>query len=133
MPPAGHFGPVNVRNKAVFIITSPNTDLVRKLLDSVECHNTCEVSKGVGVVVISGYDATRVQIFNPEVATHRSKLLEKITNAATYQRHWPEWLEAKVESLMRQGLDVKSTRDVLLNEDRVYVKLKTLKRKMNSH
>jgi hypothetical protein len=124
-------GTVNVRNKAVFIITSPNTDLVRKLLDSVGCHNTCGVSKGVGVVAISGYDAARIQIFNPEVATHRSKLLEKITNAATYQRHWPEWLEARVECLMRQGLDAKTTRDALLNEDQVYVKLKTLKQKMN--
>ena len=124
-------GTVNVRNKAVFIITSPNTELVRKLLDSVGCHNTCGVSKGVGVVAISARDATRIQIFNPEVATHRSKLLEKITNAATYQRHWPEWLEERVGRLMRQGLDAKSTRDVLLNEDRVYVKLKTLKGKMN--
>ena len=35
--------------------------------------------------------------------------------------------------MMRQGLDVNSTRDVLLNEDQAYVKLRTPKRKMNSH
>ena len=126
-------GTVNVRNKAVFIITSPNTEFFRKLLDSVGCHNTFGVSKGVGVVAISAYNAARIQIFNPEVATHRRKLLEKITNARTYQRHWPEWLESRVKSLMRQGLGVKSTRDVLLNEDQVYVKLKTLKKKMGSY
>jgi hypothetical protein len=126
-------GTVNVRNKAVAIITSPNTDLVRKLLASLGCHHTFGMSKGVGVVAISANDAARIKIFNPNVMTHRRKQLDNVCNAATYQRHWPKWLESRVEGLMRKGLDVRSMRDVLLNKDRVYVKLKTLKRKMDSH
>ncbi len=42
-------GTVNLRNKSVSIITSPNTDLVQRLFGSLACHNTAEVSKGVGV------------------------------------------------------------------------------------
>ncbi|MDE1853893.1 MAG: LAGLIDADG family homing endonuclease [Thaumarchaeota archaeon] len=126
-------GTVNLRNKAVFIVTSPNTDLVRKLLDSMGCHNTAGVSKGVWVVAISAAEAARIQIFNPEVLTHRRKLLEKLCSASTFQRHWPDWLETRVEGLLSQGLGAKSIRDVLLNEDRVYVKMKTLKRKWGNY
>ncbi len=122
-------GTVNLRNKAVFIVTSPNTKIVRGLLDSVGCHNTAGLSKGVGVVAISGADAARIQIFNPDIFTHRRKLLEKMCNAAVYQRHWPEWLEARVEELVCQGLDSSTIRDTLLSKDNVYVKLKTLNRK----
>jgi len=122
-------GTVNTRNKSVNILTSPNTALVQRLFDSLDCHNTFEISKGVGVVTISGPDAMRLQIFNPEILTHRRKALESMCNAATFQRHWPEWLEARVKSLIDNGLNVRSIRDTLLSEDRVYVKMKTLKAK----
>lgn len=124
-------GTVNLRNKSVSIVTSPNTDLVQRLFDSLGCHNTFEVSKEVGVVTISGAEAASIQIFNPEVLTHRRKRLERLCNAMTYQRHWPDWLEARVKGLIGEGLDPKSIRDILLAEDRVYVKMKTLKWKQS--
>jgi hypothetical protein len=122
-------GTVNLRNKSVSIITSPNTELVQRLFNSLGCHNTAGVSKGVGVVTIAGADAASIQVFNPEVLTHRRKHLEKMCNAATYQRHWPDWLEAKVKGLLCQGLDPRSIRDTLMAEDRVYVKMNTIERK----
>src|SRR2546425_4855896 len=111
-----HFGRVRFRlyQDAWNPITSPNTDLVQRLFGSLACHNTAEVSKGVGVVTISGDEAARIQIFNPEVLTHRRKHLERMCNAATYQRHWPAWLETRVKGLIGEGFDAKSIRDILL-------------------
>jgi hypothetical protein len=122
-------GTVNLRNKSVSIVTAPNTLLVRKLFDSLGCHNTYEDDDGVGVVTISAPDAMHLQIFNPEVLTHRRKALESLCSAATFERRWPDWLEARVRRLVEEGRSPRSIRDRLLFEDKVYVKIKTLKTK----
>jgi hypothetical protein len=122
-------GTVDFLDKAVSIVTAPNTALVRRLYDSLDIRSSVDHGRKCDVVTISGEEAFRIQIFNPEVLTHRRKHLMKLVGAATYQRRWPDWLEAKVQDLMVKGLDAKSIYSKLLEDDGVYVKIRTLRRK----
>jgi len=83
-------------------------------------------SRGFGYVTVSATNAIELQIFNPEVDTHRGLLLRRLTNARTFRRRWPSWLEARASSLIREGLDASTIRNRLLHEDGVYVKLRTI-------
>lgn len=124
-------GTVDFLDRAVSIITAPNTVLVKRLFDSLGVHSSVEFDGDDGSVTISAKDAQQLQIFNPTVLTHRRKHLEKIASAAAYQRHWPDWLETKARRLLSEGQDVKSIYNRLLEEDHVYVKMKTLARKQS--
>ena len=71
-------GNVNIRNKTVEITTEPNTIFVAALCRSLEIHPLTRLSKGVGTVSMSVARAMRVQVFNPDVETHRGLLLRKL-------------------------------------------------------
>lgn len=122
-------GTVNFRNKSVDIISEPNGPLVSALYRSLGIRSNSSVSKGCSTVAIPGKDAERISIFNPHVLTHRRKFLEKMMGAGAYPRHWPQWLQTRVEYLLKQGLGIPETCKRLLDEDNVYVKYNTLKRK----
>ncbi len=122
-------GTVNVRNRTVVITTEPNTAFVKALYNSLSYHALSHISRGVGYISITAGDAMELQVFNPEVETHRGRLLQKLATASTFQYRWPAWLESKVCGLLREGLDVGTIRDRLLIEDNTYVKLKTIKSK----
>jgi hypothetical protein len=119
-------GSVHYRDKEVDIVTQPNTHLIATLFQSLGIHSRIGSSHECGMVTISGADAARIKIFNPEVMTHRRKILQKLTNARTFQRHWPRWLQAKAEVLLSQGLKDREICEKLLEEDNVYVKYKTI-------
>ncbi len=124
-------GDVDFRDRSVSITSQPNTDLVSRLLTSLSIRNSIsrENKRDVARVSFSVSDAVRIGIFNPVVMTHRRKLLEKLTNARTFQRKWPLWLEARVETLLSLNLGMREICETLLEEDNVYVKYNTLKRK----
>lgn len=122
-------GTVAVRNKEVYIYTAPNSVLVGKLLGSLRASSKVGHSKGIDYVRISAPQALKLCIFNPDVETHRGKLLRQLVSARTYPYHWPSWLETRVRSLLLSELGVSAIRDKLLFEDSIYVKLKTLKAK----
>jgi hypothetical protein len=124
-------GAVHLTDKAVDIITQPNTQLVVALFQSLGIHARVGTNHDCGMVTISGSDAAKIKVFNPEVMTHRRKILEKLTNARTFQRHWPRWLQAKVETLLIQGLEEREICERLLDEEDVYVKYKTIRGKRN--
>lgn len=121
-------GSVNFRNNNVTIITCPNTELVRKLAESLGMHAAVGSSRKCGLVILSTLDAARVSIFNPEILTHRRKMLAKLVRAKKYQRRWPTYLSTKVSSLIRSGLTPIPIARKLLDEDEVYVKTTTVKR-----
>jgi hypothetical protein len=120
-------GGVNIRNRTVQITTEPNTELFQALFSSLNVHSLACMSKGTGTLSITASDALKLQIFNPEVETHRGCLLKRLANARTFQYKWPEWLETKVCRMLKEGLDISTIRNRILFEDDTYVKLKTIK------
>ena len=71
----------------------------------------------------------RIQVFNPVLLTHRRKLLERLAKAKTFQRHWPGWLDEKVGGMIRAGRGVREICETVLDEDNVFIKMHTVKRK----
>jgi hypothetical protein len=120
-------GGVNISNKTVEITSEPNATLIEVLLNSLGIQTLAWVSKGIGMVSVRGIDAFHLSLFNPEVESHKSRLLEKIVNAHTFQRHWPEWLNAKVQQFLRDEVRPVKIGDKLLFELNTYTKLKTIK------
>ena len=123
-------GTVNVRNKTVVITSQPNTVLFHKLFKSIDVENSVHQSRGHGYVTIRAIDAVRLGIFNPLLNTHRNAILTKLERARTFQRRWPEWLEERVGALAQEGLSPADIRNKLLDEDKTYVKLRTIRSKI---
>ena len=123
-------GSVNVRSKVVQITSEPNGPLFVKLFATVGVHATIHKSKGYDCVSISVSDAAEVRIFNPELETHRNRLLNRLAAAQTFQARWPAWLEERVHRLLAENPDVRTVRNTLLFEDNTYVTLRTLKTKV---
>jgi hypothetical protein len=123
-------GTVNVRNKTVEITSEPNGPLFARLLAMVGVRATIHKSKGFDCVSIHLSDAARIQVFNPEVETHRGVLLQKVASAQTFQARWPHWLEERVRSLLAEHTDLSTVRNTLLFEDDTYVTLRTLRTKL---
>jgi len=121
---------VNVRNRTVDITSEPNGPLFVKLFSAVGIHATIYKSKGYDCVSISAPDAAKMRIFNPEVETHRGRLLNRLATAQTFPARWPTWLEERVQRLLAEHTDLSKVRNVLLYEDNTYVKLRTLKLKL---
>lgn len=122
-------GGVNVSNKTVEIVSQPNTRLIKALLTSLDVNVATCAPKGVGIVIVRAKDAKRLGIFNPEIETHKTLLLSKLVEAKTFQRHWPRWLEMKVNESILEGANPSAIRNKLLLDDNTYVKLKTIRRK----
>lgn len=125
-------GDVHFRDKSVDITTSPNTGLVKALCDSLGIHNRIRLSARWSQVTIPADRAASISIFNPDVESYRKKILDRLTKADTYERHWPAWLQDKVELLARSGLSKREICEQLLLEDNTYIKMYTLSRKMKS-
>lgn len=117
---------VNLRNKTVDIITGPNSAIIIALLDSLEVQTQTWISKGASIVSIPAKEAMELWIFNPEIETHRGRLLRKLADAQVYPRRWPPWLYKKVDKLLAEGVTPGRIRDKLLWEDNTYVKLKSI-------
>lgn len=123
-------GTVNVRNKVVAITSEPNGPLFVNLFATMGVRAMIHKSKGYDCVSISVSDAARVQIFNPELETHRNRLLSKLASAQTFQARWPPWLEERARRLLAENPDVGAVRNTLLFKDDTYVTLRTLKVKL---
>lgn len=111
------------------ITTSPNTGFIDSLVRSIGCRTRIETQPDFGEVVLSVGQAVEIGIFNLEVLTYRRKTLEKLAVATTFERHWPAWLQEKVNTPLDSESDINEVRDRILEEDNVFVRLKTLKRK----
>ena len=124
-------GCVNVGNRTVEITSEPNGPLFAKLFAKVGIRAKIYKSKGGDSVSISAFDAARIQIFNVQVGTHRSALLDRVANAHTFPARWPAWLEERVHHLLSENEDLSSVRNALLSEDNILVKLRTLRSKQS--
>jgi len=122
-------GCVNVGNRSVDITSEPNGPFFVKLFAKVGIHARIYKSKGYDNVSISAFEAARIQIFNVQVGTHRSVLLGRVANAHTFQARWPAWLEERVHQLLSEHENLSTVRNMLLSEDNIYVKLRTLRSK----
>ena len=122
-------GDVHFKDKSVDITTSPNTEFVKALCDSLDLRNYVRFSRNFSQITIPAEDAARIRIFNPSVLTYRRKILEKLVNAKTFPRHWPSWLKEKVDGLLDSGSSNREICERVLAEDNTFVKMYTLNRK----
>ena len=122
-------GCVNVNNRAVEITSEPNGPLFVKLFAKVGIRAKISKSKGYDSVSISAFEAARIQIFNSQVGTYRSELLDRLVNAHTFPARWPAWLEERVHHLLSEHGNLSTVRNILLSEDNTYVKLRSLRNK----
>jgi len=125
-------GCVNVGNRTVEITSEPNGPLFVKLFAKVGIRAKIYKSKGYDCVSIPASEAARIQIFNVQVGTHRSVLLDRVANAQTFPARWPAWLEERAYHLLSEHADLSTVRNILLAEDNTYVKLRTLRNKRGS-
>jgi hypothetical protein len=109
------------------ICSSPNTKFVKALFESLGMRTLVRVHRGYGYISTPAADAARIQLFNPNIATHRRQLLEKLVKAKAYQR-WPDWLETEVAHLVHQNLGSRDISQRLLEEG-VFVRPRTISRK----
>ena len=126
-------GSVNIRNKSVTITSDPNARLIKALLAMLGTNPREYKYRGCSSISITVAAAHALRIFNPLVETHRGKLLKKLAEAHVFPYRWPSWLDCKVRRLFLEGLDPSSIRNRILDEDHVYVKLKTIKSKSRRH
>ena len=126
-------GDVHFNDKSVGITTTPNTDFVYSLLKSVGCKPRIDFDLESSRVVTSVQEAAKISIFNPALQTHRRKRLDKLASARTFMRHWPASLQNKVNRLLAYGRGTKDIRDRILEEDGIFVRLATLKRKQSKY
>ena len=122
-------GDVHFQQRWVDIATSPNTNFIQRLYESLGLHARVRVHRGYGYVSISANDAAKLQIFNPNLLTYRRATLEKLVAARVFHNRWPDWLEAKVQFLIREGLSERRICELVLEEDTVYVRMRSIKAK----
>lgn len=125
-------GSVNIRNKTVTITSDPNVRLIKDLLTSLSANPREYWYRGDCGISITVAIANTLWIFSPFVDTHRGKLLRKLANARVFPRKWPNWLDLKVKRMILQGRDPSSIRNAVLEEDNVYVKLRSIKSRVDS-
>ena len=125
-------GSVNIRNKTVTITSEPNVRLIKDLLTSLNANPREYWYRGSCGISITVAIANTLWIFSPFVDTHRGKLLRKLANARVFPRKWPTWLDLKVKRMILQGRNPSSIRNAVLEEDNVYVKLKSIKYRVHS-
>jgi len=122
-------GCVNVGNRSVEITSEPNGAFFVKLFAKVGIRASVHKSKGYDCVSISASEAAKMKIFNVQVGTHRSILLDRVAYARAFPAKWPAWLDELVHHLLSEHDTPTTVRNILLFEDNVYVKLRTLRNK----
>ena len=120
-------GDVHFQHRWVDICTAPNTNFIRRFFTSLGLHTRVRVYRGYGYVSISCQDAASIQIFNPCLSTYRRMTLEKLVSAKVFRSKWPNWLNSRVNSLIRAGLNERQIAESILSEHGVYLRMRTIK------
>ena len=118
-------GGIQFHHRRAEIVSSPNTEFVKALFNSLELRTLVKIQRGYGYVSVSVADAARIKLFNPDISTHRRMLLEKLANARAYSGRWPAWLQSRVAELIHQGLGSRKISEILL-EGGVFVRPRTI-------
>lgn len=123
-------GTVNIKNRSVVLTTHPNGRFFLELFESLGLPARLNLSDGEQYVSIRAKLAMQIQIFNPEIETHRSTLLVALATARAYERRWPTWLETEASKLAKEGLSASEIRNRILFQFQTYVKLETIRSRM---
>ena len=84
-------GFVDLQAQQVGIITQPNTDLIKRIFESLGVNPKKRIFGGrLEALMVNIRDAYKLPIFNPLVRSYRFKLLEKLIKAKRIRGHWPK-------------------------------------------
>jgi len=115
----------DVHSLEVQIISSPNAQVVQRILESLGVKTRVDRLKRFRTenVVMSLEDAARLPIYNPYVRSYRLAELTVLTKAKKYpnRRRWPSWLHREISRLIGQGLTTREIFDLILERHNVLV------------
>ena len=123
-------GFVDFNSQQIGIITEPNTQLVKEILDSIKIHSTPKLftQHKLWALMINIKDAYNLPLFNPIVKSYRYQDTEKLFKATQISGHWPEWLRLKVEYHIKQGLRGTKLMKKVLDEEGIAITTKHIRR-----
>jgi hypothetical protein len=88
------------------IITSPNTNLIKRLLKSLSVNSRKRyfIKSNLWSLMMSIGDSHKLPLFNHIIKSYRYEKMEKMHNAKRISGHWPRWLDDEVKSCIKEGL-----------------------------
>lgn len=124
-------GFVDFSSQQIGIITEPNTELVRNILDSLEIKSTPKffTHNQLWSLMINIKDAYNLPLFNPIVRSYRYQYMEKLFKAKRASGHWPVWLKDKIEQNIKEGVDGTELVKKILNEEGIAIRTKSIYRR----
>jgi len=123
-------GFVDLSSKKIGIITHPNTDLIAKILDSlnVKYRRWLITRTGLWTLIISIKDAYKLPIFNPYIKSYRYQKMVKLFKAKRIKGHWPKWLSDNVDDILRSGIKGTKVVEKILDEYAIAIGTKAIKK-----
>lgn len=120
-------GFIDLQASQAGIITQPNTELIKHVLENLGVNSKKRIFDGrLEGLMISLEDAYKLPIFNPFVKSYRFKLLEKLVKARRIKGHWPVWLSEKINSYLKDGLRGTQIVEKILNEFDIAIRTKQI-------
>ncbi len=124
-------GFVDFSSHQVGIITQPNTDLIQRILSSLNIYSTPKLltRDGLWVLMIHYKDAYTLPVFNPIVKSYRYVHTEKLFYANRIPGHWPDDLIELVESYLKEGLRPTEIVKKILYEKNIAIRVRSINRR----
>lgn len=123
-------GFVDLQAFQVGIITQPNTQFIKVVLESLGIRSNIRIFDGrLEGTMINIQDAYELPVFNPYVNSYRFELLEKLVRSKRICGHWPKWLSDKVNSYLNDGLRGTQIVKKVLNKFNIAIRTKQIYRR----
>jgi hypothetical protein len=116
------------------IITNPNTDFIKKLLDSLDMTSAKRFfsASRLWSLMININDSYRLPLFNPVIQSYRYKKMEKLYKAERVSGHWPEWLRNEINFYIKKGLSGTELVEKIIDKHNILVRAQRVNKKRNS-
>ena len=124
-------GFVDISSCQVGIITHPNTDLVRKMLESLSIEPTKRffTHNKLWSLMININKSYKLPIFNPFIKSYRYKKMEKIYKADRITGHWPKWLNDEILLHIKRGYSGTKLVEKIIDKHNIVVKAQRINKK----
>jgi len=123
-------GYVDFNSFQVGIISQPNTDLIKKIIESfgVKCSIKIFRENNLEAVIVSVEDAYKLQLFNPIVKSYRYFEMQRLATAKKLSWHMSEDLNLKIVELLQSGLDGTKLIRKLIQAENIRVRPNVIRR-----
>lgn len=125
-------GFVDFSSKRVGIITEPNTELMKKIFDSlnVKTKSWLITRTNLWILMMSAKDAYSLPVFNQYLTTYRFEEMKKLFKAKRVSGHWPLWLKNKIDLNIKTGLRGTALVKKIIDEEGIAITTKGIRRRI---